>query len=105
MTETKKKRVVRRIVEPPTPQDLKDARENRLREALLENSRMIYDRLVAWNRVSTLVIDVTVATSFEGNLLAAYYGGRGYEASFEGATLSFEPIEDAPETPEAPETE
>jgi hypothetical protein len=97
MSETKAKRVVRRIVEPPTPQDLKDARETRLREALLENSRMIYDRLVAWDRVSTLVIEVNVVSAFEGNLLAAYYTGKGYDASFDGATLSFEPIEEAPE--------
>jgi len=72
------KRTVRRVKDAPSPLELKKAREKRLHEALLENSRRIHDDLVTWDLEDDLEIPVTVEKEFDGNKLAAHYAAKGY---------------------------
>lgn len=76
----RRRRVVRRIAKTPTPQSLKKARDVRLKEALLANSKDVREALVTWDGTEQLSVPVEVASTFDGRLLAAYYRGHGWES-------------------------
>lgn len=76
--EDPKKRAVRRVIVPPSPQDLRKKRQERLKEALLDNSRAIHDQLVVWDTDDDLEVPITIQAEFDGHLLVAYYQKAGY---------------------------
>jgi len=80
--QVKERRTVRRVVPAPTPADLVKAREERLHQVLLDNSREIADLLVRWYGGRELSIEVKVKTDFDGLHLAAYYERAGWEGCF-----------------------
>ena len=77
-SDEKKKRTVRRVVPVPTPDALGAAREKRLYEALLDNSRAIADAMATWDGESDLRVDIAVDTAFDGSLLAQHYRKAGW---------------------------
>lgn len=76
----KSPRRVRRMVAAPDPKALKAARQERLREALLDNSRAIHDALVVWDGEGELRVGLDIGEEFDGKLIAAHYRDAGWSS-------------------------
>ena len=89
---TEKTRAPRRtIVEPPKPSELGSAREELVKEPLLNNSKAIRTQLVAWDTVEPLEVPVQVESEIEADLLAKWYEERGYVVTVDDGVLTFDP--------------